>query len=301
MREAKKIATDAQQRYEDVVATAEAQKADLNNTVEDYLELQVAILRGSCRRFIEFVESIGQKGSVEDLQALEAVGLDVESLGRLKVQVVEAKSLLWGGVGAASAGASAATATTTLVGLAGTASTGTAIGGLSGAAANSATLAWLGGGSLAAGGGGMALGSIVLSSVVVGPTLAFTGWVLASQGEKALTNARQQESRADEKHAEVIRLGQFLTQVNQRVEELIAVARQVDNRASVCLDELESLVTFDVDNKEHVGRVQQAALLVHGLSEIIRTPILDDEGELNHIPLNLVRHLRRVAAGEEGE
>ena len=43
-----------------------------------------------------------------------------------------------------------------------TASTGSAIAGLSGAAATNATLAWLGGGAIAAGGGGMAAGAVVL-------------------------------------------------------------------------------------------------------------------------------------------
>ena len=44
-----------------------------------------------------------------------------------------------------------------------TASTGTAISALSGAAATNATLAWFGGGAIAAGGGGMALGAAVLT------------------------------------------------------------------------------------------------------------------------------------------
>ena len=53
----------------------------------------------------------------------------------------------------------------------GTASTGAAIGGLTGVAATNATLAWLGGGALAAGGGGMALGSMVLGGIIAGPAL----------------------------------------------------------------------------------------------------------------------------------
>ena len=45
----------------------------------------------------------------------------------------------------------------------GVASTGTAISTLSGAAATNAALAWLGGGALAAGGGGMAAGEAFLT------------------------------------------------------------------------------------------------------------------------------------------
>ncbi len=55
----------------------------------------------------------------------------------------------------------------------GVASTGTAISTLSGAAATNAALAWLGGGALAAGGGGMAAGEAFLT--LAGPV----GWAIA--------------------------------------------------------------------------------------------------------------------------
>lgn len=55
----------------------------------------------------------------------------------------------------------------------GTASTGTAISTLSGAAATNAALAWLGGGTLAAGGGGTAAGSALIA--MAGPI----GWTIA--------------------------------------------------------------------------------------------------------------------------
>lgn len=55
----------------------------------------------------------------------------------------------------------------------GTASTGTAISSLSGAAATNAALAWLGGGAVAANGGGMAAGSAFLA--MAGPI----GWTIA--------------------------------------------------------------------------------------------------------------------------
>ena len=56
----------------------------------------------------------------------------------------------------------------TLVASFGTASTGTAISTLSGAVATKATLAWLGGGALAAGGLGVAGGVVVLGVIGVG-------------------------------------------------------------------------------------------------------------------------------------
>ena len=65
-------------------------------------------------------------------------------------------------------GVGAPAVVSTLVASLGTASTGTAISTLSGAAATKATLAWLGGGTLAAGGLGVAGGAVVLSVIGVG-------------------------------------------------------------------------------------------------------------------------------------
>lgn len=93
------------------------------------------------------------------------------------------------GVATAAAGGAAVAATAPTVAMAvattfGTASTGTAISALSGAAASNAALAWLGGGTLAAGGSGIAGGSQLLG-ILGGPigwavsagTLVVTGWL----------------------------------------------------------------------------------------------------------------------------
>lgn len=74
-----------------------------------------------------------------------------------------------GGAGLAAFGPTAAMSVAMTFG---TASTGTAIASLSGVAATNAALAWLGGGALAAGGGGMAAGQTILA--LAGPV----GWVI---------------------------------------------------------------------------------------------------------------------------
>jgi hypothetical protein len=63
----------------------------------------------------------------------------------------------------------------TAVSMLGTASTGVAIGGLHGAAATNAALAWFGGGSLVTGGGGMIAGKLALVNVVFLPIAAIAG------------------------------------------------------------------------------------------------------------------------------
>lgn len=86
------------------------------------------------------------------------------------------KSALGVGAGVTAGAAIASVAPTAALWIAttfGTASTGTAISTLSGAVAANAALAWLGGGSLAAGGGGMAAGEAFLA--MAGPI----GWAVA--------------------------------------------------------------------------------------------------------------------------
>lgn len=78
--------------------------------------------------------------------------------------------------GAAIGGAIVTSGLFTAAYLFGTAGTGVAISSLSGAAATNATLAWLGGGTIAAGGGGMVAGTALVATgvgiAVIGATLA---------------------------------------------------------------------------------------------------------------------------------
>ena len=69
------------------------------------------------------------------------------------------------------AGGTLALGSWALVGAFGSASTGTAIAGISGAAATNATLAWLGGGTLAAGGAGVSGGMMMLGGIVAVPLI----------------------------------------------------------------------------------------------------------------------------------
>jgi len=91
------------------------------------------------------------------------------------------------------AGVSTALGTWALVGTYGIASTGTAIGTLSGAAASNAILAWLGGGSLAAGGGGMAAGTVVFSGLVAIPVIAITGLFQHLAANKKIKELKKEE------------------------------------------------------------------------------------------------------------
>lgn len=147
-----------------------------------------------------------------------------------------------------------------------------------GAAAWNATLAWLGGGSLAAGGGGMALGTIVLGGIAVAPALMIGGFVLSGQGEKALTEAHRYEAKANTEIAKLDAVENYFGQVQRRITELKDLVERFNNLAIDGLIELESKPFIC---KRDAAKFQQVALLIKALAEIMKTPVLDAEGNLN--------------------
>lgn len=281
---ADKVVKNAQKRHDVARERAEQEWKTTQQLAEEYGQLQIDVKIRTIGRFIAFIERIGQKGS-QDKRFLEGLeGFSIEDLKAYKAEALEAHKIAMGGFKAVAAGAAAGQGTLTMVGLLGTASTGTAISGLSGAAATNATLAWLGGGSLAAGGGGMALGAIVLNGIIAGPALAVAGFVLAGEGEKKLTKARKYESDANIKITEIEEAQDLLKQIKNRVIELKNLVEYLNNRAILALNELESK-PFDRDRD--AAKFQKVRSLVKAMSEILKTPILDSVGNLNPATENL--------------
>ncbi len=280
MDEAKEIGENAQRDYEDARDYLNREREETNQLAKYYGEFQMNVMIDTIRRFVDFIEN--NIGNTKQSQKKFLTGLDgisVEQIKQYKTATIEAEKFFQGGikaVGGAAAGYGGAMSLATSVGVA---STGTAISGLSGAAATNATLAWLGGGSLAAGGGGMALGSLILGGITFGPALMIGGFVFAGEGEKALTKAREYEAKVNEATAEIDAIGDFLEQVRQRIYELGYLLKSLNERATDELDELESLPYFD-PNRD-ADKFQQLALLIKAISEIMKTPVLDSEGQLN--------------------
>lgn len=195
MNDAKKIGESAQERHEGARNRLKKEWECTQALAEEYGQLQLDIKIRTIGRFVKFLERIGQRGS-HNKQFLEGLeGISIQQINEYKAAALEAEQFLKGGFKAAGAAVAAGQGALGMIGLFGTASTGTAIAGLSGAAAWNATLAWLGGGSLVAGGGGMAVGTLVLGGIMVGPALAVGGFMLAGEGEKALTKAREYEAK----------------------------------------------------------------------------------------------------------
>lgn len=155
------------------------------------------------------------------------------------------------------------------IGMFGTASTGTTITLLSGAAANSATLAWLGGGSLATGGLGMAGGTMVLGGLIAGPALAITGLHLAGKGEEALTKARAVEARSDANIAKI-----ELMEVAVKAITINALEVQ-----KVLLETVKRFEKIKVNDASDLQAFQIMLAVGKSLKNILDQPILNSDGQ----------------------
>ena len=237
---------------------------------------------------IPFVETFDRIKHVE-FDRREELGTEVSDIAAevLELRQITAAmaELVGGGAGALGAGALAGLAAYGSVGLVASASTGTAISTLSGVAASNATLAWLGGGSLAAGGLGVTGGMVVLGGVVAVPVLLVGGLLLASKGEEAKENARSNVLKAKAAAetmttAEVAAraIGRKATEVDRLLERLH------DEYFAGDLVALERLVTksddyrtYDRGDRELVAR---SLIMAVTLKNIVQSPLLQDDGSI---------------------
>lgn len=209
---------------------------------------------------------------------------------------VEAVAWLGGALGAAVAGAGTGAGVTAAAGSFGVASTGAAISGLSGAAASSATMAFLGGGSVAAGGGGVALGGAALNLVTIGPALLVGGCVVKGRGDKELTQAREFEVRISVAIADLDEQDVRLAAVNARADELGDTLRALTTQAVAALDVLES---EPFEPTSHAERFQRALTLVMAVRDVAATPVVNADGELGERSANLTVKYRPMTGEPE--
>lgn len=291
--QARKLADRARSRHDGARHLLENDRRHFERAASEYGARQIATARDVVGRFVKLLERLDQRGAVGAGDMLDGLFITPAELRAYRGLSAHATQLLRGAGQAVGAGAAASTATVGLVGLLAVSSTGTPIVALSGAAAQSATLAWLGGGSLAVGGGGMAAGTAVLGGVVLAPVLLVGGLVLAAEGEKALTQARAYDARVRIALSEMDTLRGFLARAGRRVAELSDVLTELASRASAAMDSIDP-DRFSFASPEDVARFQSAGQLVRAVGDVLRTPVLDDAGALSSASAEVLVRTRRL-------
>lgn len=220
------------------------------------------------------------------------INIDQSKMAEISQIAMGMKGLVQGGISAIGAGGLAGLAAYGSVGTLATASTGTAIGTLSGAAATNATLAWLGGGALSAGGMGVAGGTAVLGGIVAGPILAVGGMMMASKAEAALNDAKSNFEKA-KLAAEEMKTATVATKaIRTRFAEVYKLIEELSVPFKENLDNLFMITRHNNDyssfspfEKEVAYKTFQLAV---SMKNILEAPILNKDGSLNYETKKLI-------------
>lgn len=190
-------------------------------------------------------------------------------------------------------------------GLLGTAGTGAAIAGLSGVAATNATLALLGGGTLAAGGLGIAGGTAVLGGLVAGPAIAVMGFMMDSRADKNLDMARSNRAKAREAEEQMKLAGDACRAIGKRADMFRDLISQVDTLFRPLIEKMEAMVkekgTDYRDYGEEDRKTIAMALATAGaVKAVLDTPILTKEGAVTEESLRAYKKVEVFLPKVEG-
>lgn len=292
--EAEDLNEEAKQTFNDAKESLKEQRDRTQARLEHLGETKLRLHQSGLKPFVDIFSQIKNVDYTD--VALEDLQIGEEQIFVMQKTVMNMEEVV-GGISAIIGGSAlAGLATYGSVGLLGTASTGTAIAGLSGVAATNATLAWLGGGSLAVGGAGMAGGAVVLGGIVAAPVLLVGGLILSSKATEALESARSNLAKA-ETAAEEMETAEVATKaIRRKADEVSKVLKELlDDYLDEGLLELDRLVsrnddyrTYSDKQKRVVMRTAAVAKTAHLVAE---APLFDEEGVIT----NEIRQALRIA------
>lgn len=248
---------------------------------------KVCVLNGSVHSFLESFEQIKNVDFRESLgiNELSKLHIDTKEFEELGKMSNFSLSLSQGGIAGIAGGAMTAfgaySAATSLA----CASTGTAISALHGVAATNATLAFFGGGSLAAGGLGVAGGTMVLGGLVAGPALLVMGIITGAKAGKNLENAKANMAQAEEIVAQLRSGADQCVAIRRRVYMFYCLLARLDSRFLPLIDRMNQVIQeegldysqYSVDGKKAVSAAASIAVTIKAL---IDTPILTEDGSI---------------------
>ncbi len=285
----KKIIDEANEKIEPA-------RIRVNKTLECFGEIKINIIGTTLAEFSSLM------GTIKNLpyehneikNSKNSFSFTEQSLDDLNVASISAAGLIKNGAIASAGGALSASAVYGTVALLGSASTGTAIGTLSGVAATNATLAWLGGGALAVGGGGIALGTMVLGGLALVPAISYFIW-------KGSFSFSDKKEKIDENYSEALEYSQSVDEAIVKFESLerfIESATGVIERYNVaciqCNKQTINIISskgknFNKYTDEQKYLIEKQSNYIEGLLDLINTPLMDESGTLNNEAVNVMK------------
>ena len=297
MKEASDTMKLAQSKQERAIALFNSRN-DETTALMDAIGTQELEILSTFDDFSDIIEKIQGR---PEFKAYKREGIDLPEYEAEELKKISAGAgVLLGGIGGAAAGTAggfaAAGATTSAVMALGTASTGTAISALSGAAATNATLAALGGGAVAYGGGGMALGTAVLGGATLGVGLLVGGIIFNVTGSKLSDKADEAYVQAKRTEGEVNTIVAYFDELTEVANAFKESLTKVEGVYRKYLDIIDHIVNFnektsweDFTDKEKKA-TENSVLLVGLMYTMCQVKlVLKQEGdELNKVNKDVV-------------
>lgn len=295
--DAKAIRRRAQARQERAVADLESEKENTGRSLEQLGKAKQVAYSNGLSRFGKLYSRIG-KVDVTPIKRRES-GIDYKQfkveLKEIKTTTTALSTQLALAGGSLVAGAALATAAYGVGALVTTAAFGT----LTGCAAQSATLAWLGGGALSAGGAGVAGGMAVLGGVALAPALVAAVWYGVSQGKQQLNEANNFADEVDvlvekinsiilelqkiRKGADlfkeaIVSMAALMDYENGRLERIIDRLDDRDLWHKFIVDPVKRVFNMQVLTNQEASDFRDAVNCAKLLRAIIDKPIMNEEG-----------------------
>lgn len=244
----------------------------LNSTMSDFLNSFTKI------KNVDFRDSVG----IDELSNLK---IDEKEYDELKALVTFAGKVAGGAVAGTAGGALVAFGAYGAAQALACASTGTAIASLSGAAATNATLAFFGGGSIAAGGMGMAGGAVVLGGLVAGPALMVLGLVAGAAAKKNLDQAYINQAEAMELAEQLNTMSKQCEAIRRRTYMFYNLLARLDTYFLPLIYQMEDILKTEGDDyrsfkSESKKVVASCASVAASIKSVLDTPMLTDDGLL---------------------
>lgn len=268
--EAEEVVEDAQAA---LMKAKDAATGALAKLGQRKLEMQSAIL-GEFVRVLEPIKSFvfDEMQDQEDVSRPE-YSLTSGDLPEIESAAFSAEEALKAGAGGIGTGALVAVGAFSATKWLAVAGTGKAIATLSGVAATNATLAWLGGGTLTAGGMGVAGGMAVLGGAVAGPAILVMGWLMDSKASKRLEESRMALEQAEAAAEEMKAGAEVLRGIKKRSDEI----HKVIDGLAIRLEAMTKSLALVVDNLPS----RRSSLRKLAFWKSSHDPRLLTEGEVN--------------------
>ena len=273
----------ARNLYKEGESKLNSARDKLEKSFEILGKLQTNIVDNELKRYAELIDKLEVENDI-DLENI--IGKDtMGKLGEVRDCIVSLGTTLGAVVGGAAAGAVAGFGAFGGAGLLACASTGTAISSLSGVAATNATLAWFGGGSLAAGGLGMAGGTFVLGGIVAAPVIAVAASFFAASAEKKKYDAMAYydsiKALRESMEAEALANKEIFVKSVEKIEILNTyrgeMREMLTSTENIMHDNGTSVSSWNERERRELKTLMQLAEVT---VTTINAPIMNDEDEL---------------------